>query len=103
MISVEVVQEIYHRFVAIGRRDIGVAMADAALDLFAPVVPLTEAMMRRMSSLVETFDGLSSRDLVHVATCQELGIEAIVSPDRGFDAVTGLTRIDPMDAPTVLS
>lgn len=100
--SVEVVQEIYHRFVAIDRRRMGVEMADATLDLFAPVVPLTDAMMRRMAALVEEFDGLSSRDLVHVATCRELGIDAIVTPDKGFDAVTGLARIDPTNAPTVL-
>ena len=102
VISTEVVQEIYHRFVAIDRRDLGMAMADAALDLFAPVVPLTETMMRRMSGLVEDYAGLSARDLVHVATCLELDIEAIVSPDQGFDAVTGLIRVDPKDGSSIL-
>jgi predicted nucleic acid-binding protein len=37
---------------------------------------------------------LLARDLVHVATCQVLEIEEIISVDTDFDAVEGL-RIDP--------
>lgn len=39
---------------------------------------------------------------MHVATCREVGIEIIVSLDRGFDSVEGLQRIDPADAPAAL-
>jgi predicted nucleic acid-binding protein len=93
--SVEVVQEVLHRFIAVRRPEIGVEMAQQALDLFAPVLPLTHAVMRRMPDLVRRYPTLATRDLVHVATCHEEGIQEIVSPDRGFDAVAGLHRLDP--------
>lgn len=95
--SAEVIQEILHRFVALGRRDLGAEMAAHALDLFAPVLPVTHSAMRRMPELVRRYSALSARDLVHVATCAEEGVEAIISPDRGFDQVSGLERIPPED------
>ncbi len=96
--SAEVIQEILHRFTGIARRSMGIAMARHALDLFAPVLPITHEIMGRMPSLVERYPQLAARDLVHVATCADAGIESIVSPDRGFDTVDGLRRIDPNDA-----
>lgn len=95
VISAEVVQEILHRFTSIGRPDAGTALARATLDLFAPVLPITHALMRRLPDLVEQYPGLAARDLLHVATCQAEGISEIASPDRGFDAIPGLHRIDP--------
>ena len=97
-VSAEVVQEILHRFSASGCRDIGTAMAEATLDLFSPVLPITDRLMRRMPTLFAEYDELSARDLVHVAACREVGIEIIVSPDRGFDQVEGLQRLDPTEA-----
>ena len=93
--STEVVQEILHRFVAIGRPEVGAAMARDVLDAFEPVLPVTHGVMRRMPDLLGRYPALSARDLVHVATCLEEGIEAIVSPDRGFDQVREIQRIDP--------
>jgi predicted nucleic acid-binding protein len=98
VISAEVVQEILHRFVAIRRNDIGARMARDALDLFAPVLPLTHAVMDRLPDLVARYPSLTARDLVHVATCLEEGLAAIVSPDRGLDAVREIVRISPDDA-----
>jgi len=93
--SVEVIQEILHRFTALRRADVGAAMARDALDLFAPVLPVTHAVMRRMPDLTERYPTLAARDLVHAATCMEEGIDEIVSPDRGFDLIAGIRRLDP--------
>jgi predicted nucleic acid-binding protein len=101
-VSAEVVQEILHRFSASGRRDVGTAMAEATLDLFSPVLPITDRIMRRMPTLFAEYDDLSARDLVHVASCADVGIEIIVSPDRGFDKVEGLQRVDLGDAGAAL-
>jgi predicted nucleic acid-binding protein len=95
--STEVVQEIAHRFLGIGRRDIAEQLATDTLDLFAPVLPITHAVVRRLPALVARYPALAARDLIHVATCQQEGITEIVSPDRGFDAVAGLRRRDPME------
>lgn len=66
-------------------------------DLFAPVLPVTHSVMQRMPELARRHPSLAARELVHVATCREHAVEAIVSPDRGFDAVAEITRIDPLD------
>jgi predicted nucleic acid-binding protein len=101
VISAEVVQEILHRFVAIRRPEVGARIARDALDLFAPVVPITHRLMNRMPELIGQYPSLAARDLVHVATCLEEGIGVIVSPDRGLDAVRDIRRIDPGDADAV--
>jgi predicted nucleic acid-binding protein len=72
-------------------------MAAATLDAFAPVLPITHEVMRRMPALVERYSQLAARDLVHVATCLTFGIATVVSTDRGFDDVEQLARIDPAD------
>jgi predicted nucleic acid-binding protein len=95
--SAEVVQEILHRFMAIRRPDIGGTMARRTMDTFAPVIPITHALMRRVPDLIERYPTLSARDLVHVATCIQEGIVDIVSPDRGFDVVKELRRVSPED------
>lgn len=93
--SVEVVQEILHRYMSIRRPDVGRQLASETMDVFAPVLPVTHALMRRVPDLAERYPDLSARDLVHVATCIHEGITEIVSPDRGFDQVTEVRRIDP--------
>jgi predicted nucleic acid-binding protein len=100
--SAEVVGEILHRFVAIGRPELGARMAWDVLDLFAPVLPITHAVMDRMPELVERNPRLAARDLVHVATCLEAGIGTIVSADRGLDAVGAIRRLA-IDDPSVLA
>lgn len=98
VISAEIVQEVLHRFVAIGRAELGARIARDALDLFEPVLPITHAVMDRMPGLVERYPALAARDLVHVATCLEAGIGVIVSPDRGFDVVREIRRVPLEDA-----
>lgn len=94
--SVEVVQELAHRYISIGRPEAARTMTTDALDLFAPVLPITHAVMRRIPDLAARYPRLQARDLVHVATCIHEGITEIISPDRGFDDVAELTRIDPL-------
>lgn len=96
-ISVEVVQELAHRYLSIGRHDAVPDLVTRTLDLFAPVLPLTHAVMRRLPALARDYPKLAARDLVHVAVCQHEGIDTIFSPDRGFDTVAGLRRIDPAE------
>jgi hypothetical protein len=96
VISSEVIQEILHRFISVRRPEAGMAQAEEAMDFFAPVLPITHALMRRVPDLAIRYPSLDARDLVHVATCIHEGITDIVSPDRGFDQVAEVRRIDPM-------
>ena len=98
--SVEVIQEIVHRYRSIGRPELATRVASDTLDLFAPVVPITHALMRRVPELGTRYPNLQARDLVHVATCIHEGISEIVSPDRAFDEVSELRRIPPEELAT---
>jgi predicted nucleic acid-binding protein len=97
VISVEVIQEILHRFVSMRRPEMGQAQATEAMNFFAPVLPITHALMRRVPDLALRYPSLDARDLVHVATCIHEGITEIVSPDRAFDLVVEVRRIDPSE------
>lgn len=95
--STEVVQEIAHRFLSVRRPEIAARLATDVLDMFAPVLPITHALMRRVPDLALRYPSLDARDLVHVATCIHEGITEIVSPDRAFDQVAEVRRIDPAE------
>ena len=95
-VSVEVVQEIYHRYHAVRRNDLAVTVAERTMDMFAPVLPVTHAVMRRVPDLAARYPDLQARDLIHLATCIHEGITEIISPDRGFDQVAEVRRIDPL-------
>lgn len=95
--STEVVQEIAHRFLAVRRPEIARQLATDVLDLFAPVLPITHALIRRVPDLARKYPKLSARDLIHVATCIHEGITEIISPDRAFDQVAEVRRIDPTE------
>jgi predicted nucleic acid-binding protein len=95
--SAEVVQEVVHRFLSVKRPEYARQLATDVLDLFAPVLPITHVLMRRVPELAGKYPSLQARDLVHVATCIHEGITDIVSPDRAFDTVTELRRIDPSE------
>lgn len=44
---------------------------------------------------------LDMRDAIFAAQALNRGIDAILSPDRGFDGIAGLERIDPADTRAV--
>lgn len=51
--------------------------------------------------LVERHQLGGVRDGIFAATASNRGIDAILSPDRAFDAIDGLERIDPADEQAV--
>lgn len=100
--SVELLQELVHvRARRTGDRAGSVRLARrvASLCRLQSVEPEDLTMALR---LFETHEALGARDAVHAATALNRGIDAIVSPDRDFDGVPGLERIDPAEAVTVL-
>ncbi len=97
VISAEVIQEIAHRFMHVRQPGSAIQLITYALELFAPVAPVGQPVVARLPGLIGRYRELQARDLIHVATCLEERIEAIVSPDRAFDAVAELRRIDPTD------
>jgi predicted nucleic acid-binding protein len=91
--SAEVLQEVLHRFVAIGRRD-GISPAfDVLLGIVDDVLDVTVDDVSRARDIVLKVQRLSARDAVHVAVMERAGIGRVMSFDRAFDHIPGLVRL----------
>lgn len=94
-LSVEGGQEfLFHR---LRRCERGLAVAQFdALNALAQWHPFDQTVLRSSRDLVAA--GLArGRDAVHAATAMRAGFPSIVSPDRDFDGIPGLARVDPVD------
>jgi hypothetical protein len=89
----EVLQEILHRYVAIGRRDAIQPAFDALLGVVDDVLPITQGDILLAREVVLGQPHLSARDALHVAIMRRHGIARILSFDRGFDAVPAVQRL----------
>ena len=88
----EVFQEILHRYVAISRRDAIEPAFEALLGLVDAVLPIELADVQHARRLLGT-PALQSRDAIHAAIMQRHGISRVLSFDRAFDDIPGLTRL----------
>ena len=87
----EVLQEILHRYVAIDRRDAIGPASDALLGVVDEVFPVERGDVEGARRLVLT-TALSARDAVHLAIMRRRGVDRIMTFDRGFDGLAGITR-----------
>lgn len=89
----EVLQEILHRYTAIGRREaIGPAF-QVVLDVVNDVFGIEKADVLRAGEIAENRPLMSARDAVHIAVMERHEIRSIVSFDGDFDRWPGLKRI----------
>jgi predicted nucleic acid-binding protein len=93
--SVEVLQEILHRYVAIDRREAIDPAFKVLLGLVDEVLDLSLEDLLRAKTISLESDGLSARDALHIAVMEHASIGRILSFDRGFDAWTDIERIAP--------
>ena len=91
----EVLQEILHRYVAIGRRDAIQPALDALLGVVDEVFPVEAADVVRAKDIVLGSTTLSARDAVHLAVMERHGVRRLLSFDAGFDSFPGVSRIQP--------
>jgi predicted nucleic acid-binding protein len=89
----EVLQEILHRSRAINRPDAIQPALDAVLGVVDEVLPIERRDVELARDVLLGRWRLSARDALHVAVMQRFGIEQIVSFDRAFDEVSGITRL----------
>ena len=89
----EVLQEILHRYVAIGRRDAIQPAFDALLGVVDEVIPIAHGDVLEARDVVLGSTDLSARDAIHVAVMRRHGIERVMSFDRGFESVPGIIRL----------
>jgi len=89
----EVLQEILHRYVAIGRRDAIQPAFDALLGVVDQVLDVTRSAAERAKEIVLGHPRLSARDALHLAVMEQHGISRILSFDSGFDGFPGVARL----------
>lgn len=91
--NAEVLQEICHRYGAIGRRHAIQPAFDALLGVVEEVLPMTLETVQTAKVYLLGQQELSARDAVHLASMAEAGITQIMSFDRGFDHHPGVERL----------
>lgn len=94
-IDAEVLQEILHRYRAIGRWAEGKQVYDLTRQLFPVVLPVTAEVLDRARRLLDTDPGIMARDALHAAVVMQEHLEGICSYDRDFDRIPGLVRTEP--------
>ncbi|TMH68544.1 MAG: type II toxin-antitoxin system VapC family toxin [Betaproteobacteria bacterium] len=90
--SAEVLQEILHRYVAIGRRDAIQPAFDSLLGVVDEVISIELADVERAREFVQGLSNLSARDALHAAVMTRNSIERIMTFDPAFDTVPGISR-----------
>ncbi len=105
LIAPEASVEMVHEFAYVrSRRGIarGVAARDARDIAATSRLHVVEpADIMRALDLWSEYESLDMRDAIFAAQALNRKIDVILSPDRGFDGIPGLQRIDPADASAV--
>ena len=93
--SAEVLQEILHVYARRGLPSRGAGIIYQLRDLLGDhVAPMTaEDVYWCLSANLHS--SLQTRDRIHLAVMARLNITNIISADRAFDGVAGITRLDP--------
>lgn len=107
LLAAEASVELIHEFAYVRLRK-GVSRKVAAQDArdIAATSKLHTVQPRDIDRALQIWcdhERLDMRDAIFAAQALNRGIDAILSPDRGFEGIPGLQRIDPADADAVAS
>jgi predicted nucleic acid-binding protein len=89
----EVLQEILHRYAAVGRREAIKPALGTLLRYVDQVFPIEEPDVLRAAEILEDPLELSARDALHLAVMERHGVSRIMSFDADFDRCPAVTRI----------
>ena len=82
--SAEVLQELLHTYLPVGR----LATLDAAMSLAVKgvdqIFPIDSAVVLHAHNLINQHPGLTARDLVHLAVCQQHQVKELKTFDRNL-------------------
>lgn len=97
----EVLQELLHRYSALGgrARARAVEICRLFLRVVHEVLPITKEVIEEALELHLKFPRLPARDSLHWAVMRRHSLKNLLSADRHFDGLPGLTRHDPADFP----
>jgi hypothetical protein len=94
-VNTEVLQEVLHFYRRRQMLGFGLGLFDRLLLLFPDPLPVTRNTMVITRDVLLQHPHLQARDAVHAAVVLEHGLKGIISADRAFDAIPGVTRFDP--------
>jgi predicted nucleic acid-binding protein len=94
-VDTEALQEILHRYRAMGQWAAGRRVYESARRIVPVTVPISVDHLDVAFTLLDTYPSLTARDALHAAVSLQGGAEAICSYDRDFDAISNLRRIEP--------
>lgn len=102
VVSAEVMQEIMHFGVRRGRLPAAAVLVARIMNMMEAVLPVERRNVTEMVEILQSVPGLRTRDAMHAAVMRRHGIEAIITADRHFSLIPGLTVLDPVTAATML-
>jgi uncharacterized protein len=89
----EVLQEILHRYSAIGRVEAISPALKLTLSIVDEVYAIERADVLRASEILQSSAGSSARDAIHVAIMERYGLRLILSFDADFDRWPQIQRV----------
>ncbi len=93
--SVEVLQELLHRYTVLGHRERAVEVVRSFSDIVPDILPVTGDDVAAALELHVAHPSLQTRDVMHLATMTRHGLHVIVTADRHFDGLPAVRRVDP--------
>jgi len=96
-VDTEALQEVLYVYWYRKQVAVGVQYIDRLLVLFPSPLAVDKAIISGARIVMGTHPALDPRDAIHAAVVITHGLEGIISADRGYDAIAGVTRFDPMD------
>jgi uncharacterized protein len=96
--SVEVLQELLHRYRSIDRWNDGKKVYLSAKEIVPTIEPLTMDIVDRAFKMLDKYPKIMARDALHAATCVILNLDGICTYDTDFDKIEEVKRVTPEEA-----
>ena len=96
--STAVMEEVWHLELS-GKAGPLAGLTRRAHAVFSPLLPVTDEAFQ--SAMAMRGVNVGANDRLHAATCAVNDIGAICTADAGFDGISGLRRVDPLDRSAV--
>jgi len=94
-IDVETLQELLDVYTRRGQRAFAARMVRQTISSFEDPFPVTRREIEEAAEVVEGYRRVTPRDAIHAAVVITYELEGIVSADKSFDQIAGVTRFDP--------
>jgi predicted nucleic acid-binding protein len=96
-VDTEVLQEVMYVYWYRKRLERGLDYLGRLLILFPTPLPVSGETIAAARDILAAYRQLEPRDAIHAAVVLNHGLEAIISADRAFDAITEIKRLDPLE------